>query len=179
MAEKCTCGSLLGRQPEGIEGWQPIAGPQPDPPVRIVARYGDNPRDRRAERTRPGWVRRGARIERPHMPGACSRIGRCSAGRSHWVVPRPGGPAMISRWEVRLFVSSGSVRRRFGQITIHRGEEGARTLAERGLERLRAQWRGVGQDTCFVATVERQGERITCYLLPEGALDWDAVRDRG
>ena len=92
---------------------------------------------------------------------------------------RPGGPAVISRWEVRLFVSSGSVRRRFGQITVHRSEEGARTRAERGLKRLRAKRRGVGPDTCFVATVERPGERITCYLLPEGPLDWDAVRDRG
>lgn len=98
---------------------------------------------------------------------------------------RPSGPTVIarrkviSRWEVRLFVSSGSVRRRCGQITIHRGEQAARKRAERGLERLRAQWRGVGPDTCFVATVERPGERLTCYLLPEGALDWDAVRDRG
>jgi hypothetical protein len=80
---------------------------------------------------------------------------------------------------VRLFVSSGSVRRRCGQITIRSGEEDARKRAERSLERLRAQWRGAGPDTCFVATVERAGERLTCYLLPEGPLDWDAVRDRG
>jgi hypothetical protein len=86
---------------------------------------------------------------------------------------------VISGWEVRLFVSSGSVRRRFGQITIHRSEEAARLRAERSLEWLCAQRRGVGPDTCFVATVERPGERLTCYLLPEGPLDWDAVRDRG
>jgi hypothetical protein len=86
------CGSLLGRPPPGLEGWQPIAGPQPGPRVHIVARYGDDPRDRRAERTRAGWVRRGMKVERPGDPIAWSRIGRCSAGRSHWVVPVPAGP---------------------------------------------------------------------------------------
>ena len=53
VADKCKCGSLLGRPPSGLEGWQPIAGPQ----ARVVARYGDNPHDRRAERTAPGGWR--------------------------------------------------------------------------------------------------------------------------
>jgi hypothetical protein len=123
-------------KPAGTEGRQPIAGPQPDPQVRIVAR--------------------------PVAPG-CAR----------------GGPAVISGWEVRLFVSSGLGRRGCGEITVHRGEESVRTCAERGLTRLCAERRGVGPDTCLVATVERPGERITCYLLPEGTLDWDAVRERG
>jgi hypothetical protein len=92
VADKCRCGSLLGRPSSGLEGWQPIAGPRPGSEVRVVARYGDNPRDRRAERTRSGWVARGASIERPGVPIGWSRIGRCPAGRSHWVVPIVAGP---------------------------------------------------------------------------------------
>jgi hypothetical protein len=67
--------------------WQPISDPNPGPEVRVVARYGDDPRDLRAVRTRTGWVRCGTEVEASGDPVPWKRVGRCSAGRSHWVVP--------------------------------------------------------------------------------------------
>ena len=85
-------------------------------------------------------------------------------------------------WQVRLYVSSATRRYAVpGGITCHRTEQDARQRAEHDLTVLRDydQRRPyLVPDTCYVATVESPGTRITGYLLDQmTSIDWDGVTE--
>ena len=85
---RCQC-FLPTAPPTGAKWWQPSLDTDPGPPVRAVARHGEDPKLRRAVRVEGGWIEVGPLVDfytDRTPPMSWSRVGMCWAEISHAVV---------------------------------------------------------------------------------------------
>jgi hypothetical protein len=84
----CACGLPIGELPAEVKHWHPERDPEPKD-VRVVARWGQDPKMRRAVRIADGkWAEYGFTVSYylRISPIEWHEVGMCSAGISHPVV---------------------------------------------------------------------------------------------